>query len=277
MGQNLVRPPLAPPKRCRVLSKTGSKYAITYRISRSDRLYTYVRGDDVLKAYRKQDDPLTEEGKRAVLAAVEGFDRRIEAAHRGEDGFSFLKTTHLRLYYRRLRAWHFVLLLEDLDTGRAEFLEDAELNILLHLADRDAPMEVHPLYRDACRHGDLRLRYEIELHYGSIGADGMAYLGQAEEEPLLPVVTDDREFYMKPEDIPFGVFCRSGYSILHRPVLALGLYGGCSRRVYTISPHERKIVDAAPANAQTCTFKEFLAATRRTDSRVTSVRTGSSE
>ena len=72
--------------------------------------------------------------------------------------------------------------------------------------------------------------------------------------PALPEAHDKR-YCVRTDTIDFALLHRSGYQLLHRPYFAMK---DSMHEAYTLNPHTKSGVDAAPYEAETISFEEYL-------------------
>ena len=74
---------------------------------------------------------------------------------------------------------------------------------------------------------------------------------------VLPTLPEeyDMAFYVDSKTINLHLLEKSKYKLLHRPYFAMK---GSTHSAYTLNPHTKIGVDAAPANCEFISFKEFL-------------------
>ena len=78
-----------------------------------------------------------------------------------------------------------------------------------------------------------------------------------EGKQLLPALPQayDRKYFVQTADMDLTLLFDSGYTFFHRPYFAMY---ACTRAAYTLNPHAKQGVDAAPKAAQAIPFREFL-------------------
>lgn len=78
-----------------------------------------------------------------------------------------------------------------------------------------------------------------------------------EEKKLLPALPQayNRKYFVQTADMDLTLLFDSGYTFFHRPYFAM--YAS-TREAYTLNPHSKQGVDAAPKAAPSIPFQEFL-------------------
>ena len=77
------------------------------------------------------------------------------------------------------------------------------------------------------------------------------------EKQLLPALPQEynQKYFVQTADMDVKLLFDSGYTFFHRPYFAM--YAS-TREAYTLNPHSKQGVDAAPKAAQSIPFQEFL-------------------
>lgn len=77
------------------------------------------------------------------------------------------------------------------------------------------------------------------------------------EKQLLPALPQayNRKYFVQTADMDLTLLFDSGYTFFHRPYFAMY---ACTREAYTLNPHSKQGVDAAPKAAPSIPFQEFL-------------------
>ena len=77
------------------------------------------------------------------------------------------------------------------------------------------------------------------------------------EKQLLPALPQEynQKYFVQTADMDVKLLFDSGYTFFHRPYFAM--YAS-TREAYTLNPHSKQGVDAAPKSAQSIPFQEFL-------------------
>lgn len=77
------------------------------------------------------------------------------------------------------------------------------------------------------------------------------------EKQLLPALPQEynQNYFVQTADMDVNLLFDSGYRFFHRPYFAM--YAS-TREAYTLNPHSKQGVDAAPKAAQSIPFQEFL-------------------
>ena len=118
-------------------------------------------------------------------------------------------------------------------------------------------VEKNPLYLSAGASGDVLMQKQLKIVYRVASPEDCAWLSEKTGKPVLPSLPEayDRKYYVRTDSIDFDTLHRSGYQLLHRPYFAMN---GSTHEAYSLNPHTKSGVDAAPDEAETISFEEYL-------------------
>ena len=114
-----------------------------------------------------------------------------------------------------------------------------------------------PLYLSAIDNKERLLELRIKDEYKLLTKEEWLELNQLLNQKILPSLKEEynKNYYIKKEDIDFDLLDISGFQIWHRPYFAMQ---GRTHEIFSINPYTKKVLDAAPLDAQTISFEEFL-------------------
>lgn len=247
--------------------------------------YDYMPGEDrITKRFNNQRGFfLSADALHTVEAAVAAFQNRVEETEQwGAVQVSEGETT-LEIRYQVNGENVRYFLASGLDKTRTErFFEGydaihwmlSDARDLLYRKNREANREkmdaVHhssreticnnPVYAAAISQGEDLFAKILKLHYGITDRREEACLSERFGWRLLPQLPEDfnRDYYVDADTIDREdclLLYRSGYGILHRPYFAMK---GSTHKMFTLNPHKKSGVDAAPVGAEAITFREYL-------------------
>ena len=118
-------------------------------------------------------------------------------------------------------------------------------------------VEKNPLYLSAGASGDVLMQKQLKIVYRVASPEDCAWLTEKTGKPVLPSLPEayDRKYYVRTDSIDFDALHRSGYQLLHRPYFAMK---GSTHEAYSLNPHTKYGVDAAPDEAEIISFDEYL-------------------
>ena len=118
-------------------------------------------------------------------------------------------------------------------------------------------VERNPLYLSAGAVGDILMQKQLKIVYRVASPEDCAWLTEKDGKPVLPPLPEDydRKYYVRTDSIDFDILRRSGYQLWHRPYFAMK---GSTHKAYSLNPHTKYGVDAAPDEAETISFEEYL-------------------
>ena len=118
-------------------------------------------------------------------------------------------------------------------------------------------VERNPLYISAGASGDVLMQKQLKIVYRVASPEDCAWLTEKGGKPVLPALpeTYDRDFFVRTASIDFALLRRSGYQLLHRPYFGMR---GSTHEACSLNPHTKSGVDAAPDEAETISFEEYL-------------------
>ena len=118
-------------------------------------------------------------------------------------------------------------------------------------------VERNPLYISAGASGDVLMQKQLKIVYRVASPEDCAWLAEKSGKPVLPALPEayDRKYYVRTDSIDFDLLHRSGYQLLHRPYFAMK---GSTHEAYSLNPHTKYGVDAAPENTEFMDFKAYL-------------------
>ena len=277
-------------QKCTLYEKNGDEYILECKIKeRGKHLYSYVKNSGFIQKYcAGRILYLSEKAQSAVDKAVADVDEKVAEAKKY---FRRAEVPELKLeiYYKRIAPglYEYVYSVRDarktesvkicgpvtvkgmlheltyamyLDhSGFGEGSEDsAKDRAISHFFEsKEDTIGDNPLYRSAIEHNDFALQKEIKLYYNLADRRECSLLGRLLGYRVLPPLPAefDRNCYVDSDTIKTEMLDRSGYGILHRPYFAMK---GSTHAVWTLNPHRKSGVDAAPANEPGISFQEFL-------------------
>ena len=274
-------------KSCSGTEKRGNDYLLWCRIhQRGDNYYLYAPGTGYLRTNLTGEKYLylSEAAQRTVDHSVRQFDEEIS-----EEVLNYYVKVDIYegkviLWYRRLSWRHFSAVLtypDDEGVLCKEYFPATDLDTLIReLSYRPSSswrklfpegtcpieqlhsgtlegLERNPLYLAAGASGDVLMQKQLKIVYRVASPEDCAWLAEKSGKPVLPALPEayDQKYYVRTDSIDFALLHRSGYQLLHRPYFAMK---GSTHEAYSLNPHTRSGVDAAPDEAETISFKEYL-------------------
>ena len=118
-------------------------------------------------------------------------------------------------------------------------------------------VEKNPLYLSAGASGDVLMQKQLKIVYRVASPEDCAWLSEKGGKLVLPALPEshDKRYYVRTDTIDFDALHRSGYQLLHRPYFAMK---GSTHEAYSLNPHTKYGVDAAPDEAEIISFDEYL-------------------
>lgn len=271
-------------KSCSCTEKRGDDYLLCCRIhQRGDKYYLYEPGAGRLRTVLTGEKYLylSEAAQQTVDHTVRQFDEEISKEVLNYYVKVEIYEGKVILWYRRLSRSHFAAvltypneegvlckqyfpvtglesLIRELSFGcwRKLFPEGACSIEELHHGTREG-VEKNPLYLSAGASGDVLMQKQLKIVYRVASPEDCAWLSEKTGKPVLPSLPEayDRKYYVRTDSIDFDTLHRSGYQLLHRPYFAMN---GSTHEAYSLNPHTKSGVDAAPDEAETISFEEYL-------------------
>ena len=274
-------------KGCHCTEKKGDEYTLWCRIpQRGKGRYLYTSGTGFLgQSPSAKRLYLSENAQRTVESTVRQFDEETSEEVLNYYVKADMAEGKVTLWYRRLSFSTFSALLSYRDnegvphkeyfpvTSLEEFIR--ELSYGLSPSWRDLfpegkcpveelcrgtleGVEANPIYLSAGEAGDELLQKQLKIIYRVASPEDCAWLAAKTGQRVLPALPEEhnKKYYVRIDTIDFDTLRRSGYELLHRPYFAMM---GSTHAAYTLNPHYRSGVDAAPKGAETISFEEYLA------------------
>ena len=274
-------------KSCSCTEKRGSEYLLWCRIhQRGNNFYLYEPGTGCLRTdwAGKKHLYLSETAQQTVDNTVRQFDEEIS-----EEVLNYYVKVDIYegkviLWYRRLGRSRFAAVLTYPDdegvlckqyfpvTGLESLIRELSYGLSapwrklfsegtcpieeLHNGTPEG-VERNPLYISAGASGDVLMQKQLKIVYRVASPEDCAWLAEKSGKPVLPALPDDydRKYYVRTDSIDFALLHRSGYQLLHRPYFGMI---GSTHEAYSLNPHTKYGVDAAPDEAETISFEEYL-------------------
>lgn len=271
-------------KSCSCTEKRGNDYLLCCRIhQRGDKYYLYEPGAGRLRTALTGEKYLylSETAQQIVDHTVRQFDEEISK----EVLNYYVKVEKydgkVAVWYRRLSRSHFAAVLtypNDEGVPCKEYFPVTGLESLirklsfgcwrklfpegacpieeLHHGTREG-VEKNPLYLSAGASGDVLMQKQLKIVYRVASPEDCAWLTEKTGKLVLPSLPEayNRKYYVRTDSIDFNTLHRSGYQLLHRPYFAMN---GSTHKAYTLNPHTKYGVDAAPDEAEIISFDEYL-------------------
>ncbi|MBR6873881.1 MAG: hypothetical protein IKN17_10290 [Ruminococcus sp.] len=229
---------------------------------------------------------LSEDAKETVTAAMEEYERGIEAIkkeyirvpvklseelelivlykHKAGNKYDFVNEIYLKgavpshkaSWGQSLRGMLHSLRFFHLDSGlRGE-----------HDRDKEYDMIFDALYLSAVERGDELMQLEMKLLNNTADREECKRLSELLGEYIIPPISEiigtdkdgdliAKEYTVIAETIDRDMLDRSGYNIWHRPYFAMP---GSTHENWTIVPTNRYVLDAAKKDKEAISFQEFL-------------------
>ena len=271
-------------KSCSCTEKRGNDYLLWCRIhQRGDMYYLYEPGAGRLRTVLTGEKNLylSEAAQQTVDHTVRQFDEEISKEVLNYYVKVEIYEGKVTIWYRRLSRSHFAAvltypndegvfckkyfpvtslesLIRELSFGRWRklFPEGACPIEELHHGTREG-VEKNPLYLSAGASGDVLMQKQLKIVYRVASPEDCAWLSEKGGKPVLPALPEayDRRYYVRTDSINFDTLHRSGYQLLHRPYFGMR---GSTHEAYSLNPHTKSGVDAAPDEAETISFEEYL-------------------
>ena len=270
-------------KKCRLNEKKDGRYLPLCRIhQRGEHFYEYAAGGDYLEKYHNGPKLwLTHESRAQVERAVAEIDAFIEELRQnGREAAN--EETRFRCFYRPARGGGYdaaaffidengcehVRIFEDCAVGEPLYglrifcthrTSDRAFRDLvgrLWLCDKETVGQ-NPLFASAAACGDKVLQTRIKLCCRIAETDECSFLAGLLGLRVLPPLPEkfDQKYYVDADTLDLKLLDRSGYHIAHRPYFAMP---GSTHAAWTLNPHRKSGVDAAPIGAPTIAFADFL-------------------
>lgn len=274
-------------KSCSCTEKRGNEYLLWCRIhQRGNNFYLYEPGTGCFRTdwTGKKHLYLSEAAQQTVDRTVREFDEETS-----EEVLNYYVKVEMCegkvvLWYRRLSRRYFSAVLtypDDEGVLRKEYFPATDLDPLIcELSYRPSSswrklfpegtcpieelyhgtpegVEKNPLYLAAGAVGDVLMQKQLKIVYRVASPEDCAWLAEKSGKPVLPALPEayDRKYYVRTDSIDFDLLHRSGYQILHRPYFGMR---GSTHEAYSLNPHTKSGVDAAPDEAETISFEEYL-------------------
>lgn len=271
-------------KSCSCTEKRGDDYLLCCRIhQRGDKYYLYEPGAGRLRTVLTGEKYLylSENAQQTVHHTVRQFDEEISKEVLNYYVKVEIYEGKVTVWYRRLSRSHFAAvltypneegvlckqyfpvtglesLIRELSFGcwRKLFPEGACPIEELHHGTREG-VEKNPLYLSAGASGDVLMQKQLKIVYRVASPEDCAWLTEKTGKPVLPSLPEshDKRYYVRTDTIDFDALHRSGYQLLHRPYFAMK---GSTHEAYSLNPHTKYGVDAAPDEAEIISFDEYL-------------------
>ena len=274
-------------KSCSCTEKRGDDYLLCCRIhQRGDKYYLYEPGAGRLRTVLTGEKYLylSEAAQQTVDQTVRQFDEETSKEVLNYYVKVDIYEGKVTLWYRRLSRSHFAAvltypndegvlckqyfpvtslesLIRELSYGlsapwRKLFPEGTCPIEELHHGTPEG-VEKNPLYLSAGASGDVLMQKQLKIVYRVASPEDCAWLSKKTGKPVLPSLPEayDRKYYVRTDSIDFDALHRSGYQLLHRPYFAMK---GSTHEAYSLNPHTKYGVDAAPDEAEIISFDEYL-------------------
>ena len=267
---------------CVCNKKVGDQYIVTCKIHQrgthnyectknADRI---VRGENIWY--------LTDGARKTVRNAIRGFERRTARLENGSHVSVTIPQSRLQILLRHHSKDTFDALVKDAyqqDFPETYWLRNLPIGVIIRETTyypcygREDPelyalsdslrfqtaetLPENPFYRAALECGDEALQLLLRLSYKLADQEDCRKLEKALRCRVLPPLGEeyDRDFAIPAEQIDRELLRRSGYGILHRPYFSMR---GYTRDLWTLNPHGKCGIDAAPADAEPTSFQAFL-------------------
>ena len=274
-------------KSCSCTEKRGDVYLLWCKIhQRGNNYYLYEPGTGYLRHGPSAHKSLylSEAAQQTVDHTVRQFDEEISKEVLNYYVKVDIYEGKVTLWYRRLSRSHFAAVLtypNDEGVLCKQYFPVTSLESLIRelsfglsapwrklFPEGTCPIEElhngtpegverNPLYISAGASGDVLMQKQLKIVYRVASPEDCAWLAEKSGKPVLPALPDDydRKYYVRIDSIDFDTLHRSGYRLLHRPYFAMK---DSTHEAYSLNPHTKSGVDAAPYEAETISFEEYL-------------------
>ena len=273
-------------KSCSCTEKRGDDYLLCCRIhQRGDKYYLYEPGAGRLRTVLTGEKYLylSEAAQQTVDQTVRQFDEETSKEVLNYYVKVEIYEGKVILWYRRLSRSRFAAVLTYPDdegilckqyfpvTGLESLIRELSYGLSapwrtlfpegtcpieeLHHGTPEG-VEKNPLYLSAGASGDVLMQKQLKIVYRVASPEDCAWLTEKTGKPVLPSLPDayDRKYYVRTDSIDFDALHRSD-QLLHRPYFAMK---GSTHEAYSLNPHTKYGVDAAPDEAEIISFDEYL-------------------
>lgn len=270
-------------RKCTLYEKKDGVYYLYCRIlERGEHLYRYNKGAEYLIKYpgTKQLWLTDDSGKtiKKAIAAIDGFIDKLQNTGRpvrvDEVGLHFWYKPTLRGAYDAV-----VVFRNEYDAEFTKLIESvmvAELVLELHrlcifstdsrelrdkldrlLYSEKETIGLNPLYASAVSLDDKVLQTKLKLLYRIADKEECSFLERLLGRRVLPSLSEeyDKRYYVDADTLDVKLLDRSGYYIAHRAYFAMK---GSTHSAWTLNPHRKSGVDAAPVDAEKIAFNDYL-------------------
>ena len=245
--------------------------------------YTYIKGSDyIVKQSCDRKLYLTEKARQKIDKTIEKTDalfdemrgpkyRQVSVPELGmlicyrsifRGVYDFLISVCYKQDLKHISVYNSVsvstMLQKIYFDSRARLQTDAQKRRLSFLFEsNENTIGENPLYRSAAEHDDMALKSLIKTYYRIADEKECAFLSRLFGIRTLPTLLKefDKDYYVDSDTIKLRILDHSGYRVLHRPYFSMS---GSTHSVWTLNPHKKSGVDAAPIDTETITFNEFL-------------------
>ena len=274
-------------KNCSCTEKRGDDYLLCCRIhQRGDKYYLYEPGAGRLRTdwAGKKRLYLSEAAQKMVDDTVRQFDEESSKEVLNYYVKVDIYEGKVILWYRRLSRSRFAAVLtypDDEGILCKQYFPETSLESLIRelsyglsapwrklFPEGTCPIEElhhgtpegvekNPLYLSAGASGDVLMQKQLKIVYRVASPEDCAWLSEKGGKPVLPALPEshDKRYYVRTDTIDFDTLHRSGYQLLHRPYFAMK---GSTHEAYSLNPHTKYGVDAAPDEAEIISFDEYL-------------------
>lgn len=274
-------------KSCRCTEKRGDDYLLCCRIhQRGDKYYLYELGAGRLRTVLTGEKYLylSEAAQQTVDQTVRQFDEETSKEVLNYYVKVEIYEGKVILWYRRLSRSRFAAVLtypDDEGILCKQYFPVTSLESLIRelsyglsapwrklFPEGTCPIEElhhgtpegvekNPLYLSAGASGDVLMQKQLKIVYRVASPEDCAWLSEKGGKPVLPALPEshDKRYYVRTDTIDFDALHRSGYQLLHRPYFAMK---GSTHEAYSLNPHTKYGVDAAPDGAEIISFDEYL-------------------
>ena len=267
-------------RECRCNEKKENAYLLTCKIlERGKKEYTYSFEEEayLLKGsyFGTKGFWLSDKAKTQVQRAIADFENKIGKAKNGIWIKVDIVPSVMTLYYDFYLKGRFHFLLEYLDEEHKKIIRyregatlqemiseitrcmiDQDICAIIRQSDKDT-INRNPLYISAVESGNEPLRLLLKLYYRIANEKECDMLSALFGTRVLPSLEEeyDQTYVVDADTIQSAILVRSGYDIRHKPYFAMR---GFTHTKWQLNPHTKLGVDAAPNDAETISFQEYL-------------------
>ncbi len=270
-------------RKCRCSEKIDDVYVLECKIQqRGEKQYCYIPGSHYISLVSCTHEGgrlwLTDQSESQADLAVTDFESVLEKADAHGWGYSSNNSPDetFALFYEPASDFLYNCLIKYKDAEnhiRCKYMCSMNIGDIIHNAawqqGENAMRELlfntttdniaeNPFYIAAVNSNDITLQNQIKLYYRIADYNECMYISEITGKNILPPLPEeyDKDFYVDSKTVSSELLRNSGYSIGHRPCMAMR--GDATYTKWRLNPHTKIGGDTAPKDAEAISFDEYV-------------------